>query len=48
MDHLVQLGPDCGYHPNAPKTWLMVKEEFFPLPKMVFKGTGVSLTKEGK
>ena len=30
-DHLVELGPDYGYHPNAPKTWLIVKEEILPL-----------------
>ena len=26
-DHIVKLGPDYGYFPNATKTWLIVKED---------------------
>ena len=47
-DLLTQLGPDYGYYPNAPKTWLIVKEEILPLAETVFEGSGVSITKEGK
>ena len=47
-DHLVQLGPEYGYYPNAPKTCLIVKEEILPLAETVFEGSGVSITKEGK
>ena len=47
-DHLVQIGPDYGYYPNAPKTWLIVKEEALSLDQIVFEGSGVSITKEGK
>ena len=47
-DNLVQIGPDYRYHPNAPKTWLIVKEEIFPLAQTTFEGTGVSITMEGK
>ena len=35
-DHLVHLGPDYGYYLNAPKTWLIVKEAFFPLAETIF------------
>ena len=47
-DHLIQLGPDYGYYPNAPKTWLIVKEKILPLAETIFEGSGVSVTKEGK
>ena len=47
-DRLVQIGPEYGYHPNPPKTWLIVKEESYSQANLIFQGTGVSITKEGK
>ena len=47
-DHLVQICPEYGYYPNAPKTWLIVKEESFSQAIQVFQDSGVSITKEGK
>ena len=38
-DHLVQIGPDYGYYPNATNTWLTVKEEIFPLAQTILEGT---------
>ena len=26
-DHMVEIGPDYGYHPNAAKTWVIAKED---------------------
>ena len=47
-DQLVDFGPTYGYHPNASKTWLIVKEEKFEEATTAFEGTGVSITQEGK
>ena len=47
-DHLIRIGPEYGYYPNAPKTWLIVKEESYVQAQAVFRGSGVSITKEGK
>ena len=47
-DQLVDFGPTYGYHPNASKTWLIVKEEKFEEATTTFEGTGVSITQEGK
>ena len=47
-DHLVQIGPEYGYYPNAPKTWLIVREESFSQAIQVFQDSGVFITKEGK
>ena len=45
-DHLAQIDPQYGYYLNAPKIWLIVKEELLSPAKTIF-GTSVS-TKEGK
>ena len=47
-DHLIRIGPEYGYYPNATKTWLIVKEESYVQAQAVFRGSGVSITKEGK
>ena len=47
-DHLMQIGPEYGYYPNPPKTWLIVKEEHFLQANQIFQGSSVSITKEGK
>ena len=47
-EHIVSIGPDYGYYPNAMKTWLVVKEEKEIDAATLFKETGVSITVEGK
>ena len=47
-DHIVELGPDYGYFPNAVKTWLIVKEDYLEEAKDKFKDSGVSITTDGK
>ena len=47
-DHIVKLGPDYGYFPNATKTWLIVKEDHMEEAKNQFKDSGVSITPEGR
>ena len=47
-DHLIRIGPEYGYYPNAPKTWLIVKEESYVQAQAVFRGSGILITKEGK
>ena len=47
-DRISAVGPDYGYHPNASKTWLIVKEASLEEATAVFQGTGVSITAEGK
>ena len=42
------MGPEYGYHPNASKTWLIVKEANFEEAMTLFQGTVVSITVEGK
>ena len=36
------------YHPNAIKTHLIVKEQFFDKAKRLFEGTNVNITVQGK
>lgn len=45
---LVKIGPLFGYHPNAAKTCLVVKEEKEEEAKCVFQDTGICITTEGK
>ncbi len=47
-DRIVALGPHYGYHPNATKTWLIVKEDHLEEAKAKFEGSGVSITADGK
>ena len=42
---LQSIGPEYGYHPNASKSWLIVKQE---QAKSLFNDTGVSITTEGQ
>ena len=44
-DHLIRIGPEYGCNPNAPKTWLIVKEESYVQAQA---GSSVLITKEGK
>jgi hypothetical protein len=45
---IIQKGPLLGYHPNAQKSWLVVKPEYLEDAKTVFYGTGVNITSEGR
>jgi len=47
-DHLVDIGPEYGYHPNTSKTWLIVKEDLHDAATATFQGTDVNITVEGK
>ena len=42
------MGPTYEYHPNALKTWLIVKEGKIEDATTAFEGTGVGFTQEGK
>ena len=44
--HLVEIGPQHGYFPNASQTWMIVKKEKFEEAQAVFEGTGVNVTQE--
>ena len=45
-DHIIQLGPNYGYYPNASKTWLIVKEEHLEKAQCLWVQTLPSLQKE--
>ena len=47
-DELSALGPLFGYHPNAAKTCLVVREEQQEVAENIFTETGISITTEGK
>ena len=47
-DHLISLGPDFGYFPNAVKTCLIVKSQHLHRARILFRGTGVVITDVGK
>ena len=40
-------GPSLGYHPNANKSYLIVKPEFEKRAKELFEGTNITITVEG-
>ena len=47
-DQLSTVGPAFGYHANAPKTWLVTKEQCFERAKEMFLDTDVNVTCEGR
>ena len=47
-DKIVALGPQVGYHPNARKSFLIVKPEHYEHAVQTFNGTDVIVTKEGQ
>jgi len=47
-DNISETGSDYGYHLNASKTWLMVKEGHLEEAITLFQGTGKLITEEGK
>ena len=44
----MSFGPSFGYHPNAPKTWLITKETYLQEATTLFYGTGVNITAQGR
>ena len=42
-DDIEKTGPDYGYHTNASKTWLIVKENHLEAAKAAFQGTEVQI-----
>ena len=47
-DLIEALGPEIGYHPNARKSFLIVKPEHYDHAVETFAGTDVIVTKEGQ
>ena len=47
-DGIVTHGPGYGYHANASKTWLVVKEEFKSQAEAAFADTAVKIMCEGR
>ena len=47
-DDLLKHGKGFGYHPNASKTHLVVKDQFLTKAKELFAGTNVNITTLGK
>ena len=47
-DQLSTIGPQYGYHPNASKTFLVVKDEYEDEAKTIFGDTNISVTTRGK
>jgi hypothetical protein len=47
-DAIVKHGPGYGYHANASKTWLVVKEKHLQNAIQMFAGSGVKITAAGK
>ena len=41
-------GPRLGYHPNANKTWLVVKPEVYEQANVIFSDTSINITREGR
>ena len=47
-DTLSQIGPLFGYHPNATKTYLVIKDKYAAAAKRAFAGTSISITTDGQ
>ena len=45
---LMMLGPKFGYHPQAVKSWLIVKSDHFSDAKHVFHASNIKITDSGK
>ena len=47
-DRISEIGPDFGDYLNATKTWVVVRDSSLEEAKQLFRGTGASITVEGK
>ena len=47
-DEIKSHGPSFGYHANASKTWIIVKEKFMSKATTVFGDTRVNITSDGR
>ncbi|XP_028416582.1 uncharacterized protein LOC114540659 [Dendronephthya gigantea] len=47
-DNLVTVGPKLGYYPKASKSWLVVKPEVEDEAHLIFAGTDIKITTEGR
>ena len=47
-NNLKTHGPMFGYFPNAQKCWLVIKKDLRDDASMIFKGTGINITNEGR
>ena len=47
-DQLCELEPGFDYFPNALKTWLVVKDRCHSETEVIFAGTNVNITNEGR
>ena len=45
---LLSFGRHFGYHVNAVKTWLVVKEEYLSSAQCIFDGSGIQITSAGQ
>ena len=47
-DNVLHYGPLIGYHPNASKSWLVVKEESYEQANEIFGNTNINITTSGR
>ena len=47
-DIIKDLGPEYGYYQQVDKTWIIVKPKHLEEAQMIFKGTDIKITVEGR
>ena len=47
-DNIESYGPSLGYYPKATKSWLIVKPHLLSEAKLIFQGTEINITAEGR